>query len=122
MLTYLDSCILIYRIEGPAPFETRVRTHIGALEAAGSRFAVSELSRLECFVKPLATGDGALLLDYEELFLAANLEFVPLTAPVYERAAKIRAGHTPIGRFQRHPHRRAALIGGYWRLGLWQDG
>lgn len=93
MLTYLDSCILIYWVEGPAPFDARVRVHIATLQAAGHRFAVSELNRLECLVKPLAIDDGTLLIDYERLLLAPNVTFVPLAAPVYERAADIRAGH-----------------------------
>ena len=93
MLTYLDMCILIYWIEGPAPFDARVRTHLGKLQTAGHRFAVSEFSRLECLVKPLGLGDGALFLDYERLFLAPNLAFVPLIAPVWERAANIRGVH-----------------------------
>jgi len=93
MLTYLDTCIFIYWIEGPAPFDTRVRTHLAALQAAGHRFAISEFSRLECLVKPLGLGDGALLLDYERLFLAPNVAFVPLSAPVFELAANIRGVH-----------------------------
>ena len=93
MMTYLDTCILIYWIEGPAPFDARVRTHLATLQAAGHRFAVSEFTRLECLVKPLGVGDGALLLDYERMFLAPNMTFVPLTAPVYERAASIRGVH-----------------------------
>lgn len=93
MLAYLDTCILIYWVEGPAPFDARVRTHIATLEAAGHRFAVSELCRLECLVKPLGLNDGALLLDYERLLLAPSITFLPLTAPVFERAANIRASH-----------------------------
>jgi predicted nucleic acid-binding protein len=93
MVTYLDTCIFIYWIEAPAPFDTRVRTHLAALQAAGHRFAVSEFTRLECLVKPLGLGDGALLLDYERMFLAPNVTFVPLKAPVYERAANIRGVH-----------------------------
>lgn len=93
MMTYLDTCIFIYWIEGPAPFDARVRTHLATLQAAGHRFAVSEFTRLECLVKPLGVGDGALLLDYERMFLAPNVTFVPLNAPVYERAANIRGVH-----------------------------
>jgi predicted nucleic acid-binding protein len=98
MLTYLDTCIMIYWImiswiEGPTPFDARVRTHLAKLQAAGHRFAVSEFSRLECLVKPLGSGDGALLLDYERLFLAPDITFVPLSAPVYERAANLRGVH-----------------------------
>ena len=92
MLIYLDTCIFIYWIEGPAPFDARVRTHLAALQAAGGFFAISEFTRLECLVKPLAVGDGALLLDYERMFLAPNVVFVPLDTPVCERAANIRAG------------------------------
>jgi uncharacterized protein len=93
MLIYLDTCIVIYWIEGPAPFDTRVRSHVGVLQAVGHRFAISELTRLECLVKPPGVGNGAMVLDYERLFLAPNVTFVPLTAPVFERAAAIRGVH-----------------------------
>jgi uncharacterized protein len=94
MMTYLDTCIFIYWIEGPAPFDARVRTHLASLQAAGHRFAVSEFTRLECLVKPLGGEDAALLLDYERMFLAPNVTFVPLSAPVCERAANIRGVHS----------------------------
>jgi hypothetical protein len=84
MLVYLDTCIIIYWIEGPAPFDARVRTHLAALQAAGHRFAISAFSGLECLVKPLGLGDGALLLNYERFFLAPDVNFVPLEAPTYE--------------------------------------
>ena len=93
MLIYLDTCIFIYWVEGPAPFDARARAHLASLEAAGHRFAVSEFTRLECMVKPLGVGDGALLIDYERMFLAPNITFVSLDAPVCERAANIRGAH-----------------------------
>src|ERR1700722_10926628 len=37
----------VYWVEGPAPFDTRVRTHLATLQAAGHSFAVSEFTRLE---------------------------------------------------------------------------
>ena len=45
-------------------------------------------------MKPLGVGDGALLLDYERMFLAPNMAFLPLNAPIYEQAANIRGVHT----------------------------
>src|SRR5437588_4539710 len=93
MLVYLDTCIFIYWIEGPAPFDARVRTHLATLQTGGNRFAASEFSRLECLVKPLGMGDGALLLDYERMFLAHNVSFAPVLAPGFERAAHIRGVH-----------------------------
>jgi hypothetical protein len=32
MLVYLDTCIVIYGVEGPAPFDVRARTHIALLQ------------------------------------------------------------------------------------------
>ncbi|QDV35687.1 type II toxin-antitoxin system VapC family toxin [Tautonia plasticadhaerens] len=93
MLTYLDSCILIYWVEGPAPFDARARAHLATLQAAGHRFAISDFTRLECLVKPLGLGDGALLLDYERMFLAPGVTVVPLSTPVFDRAAHIRGHH-----------------------------
>lgn len=116
MLIYLDTCIFIYWIDGPAPFDARVRTHLAALQAGGHRFAISELSRLECLVKPLGIGDGTLLLDYERMFLAPNVTFVSLSAPVYERAANIRGIHAYASgkrySFQDALHLAAAVQGG----------
>jgi hypothetical protein len=94
MLVYLDTCIVIYWVEGPAPFDARVRTHIATLQAAGHLFAVSDFTRLECLVKPLGIGNGPLLLDFEQFFLAPILTSVPMTTPVYLRAANIRGVHT----------------------------
>jgi predicted nucleic acid-binding protein len=93
VMIYLDTCIFIYWIEGPAPLDALVRTDLAGLQAVGHRFAASEFTRLECLVKPLGADDGALLLDYERMFLAPNVTFVPLSAPVFERAAHIRGVH-----------------------------
>src|SRR5271157_3336176 len=54
MLYFLDSNIVIYAVEGQPPFQQRTRDHIAALENAGYRFVVSELTWTECLVLPLA--------------------------------------------------------------------
>ena len=90
MTDYLDTCIVIYAVEGQAQFQQRAQTHIAALQAAGHRFAVSDLTKYECSVKPLGSGDGPLLLDFERFFLARNLHVTPLTTAVFQRAARIR--------------------------------
>ena len=43
MLIYLDTCIVIYSVEGRASFQQRAQAHIAALEAVGGRFLVSDL-------------------------------------------------------------------------------
>jgi predicted nucleic acid-binding protein len=93
MLYYLDSNVVIYALEGQPALRQRARNHIAALEIAGHRFVVSELSWTECLVYPLRTGDGLLLLEYHRLFLGRHLTTVSLTASVHRRAAMIRSTH-----------------------------
>jgi predicted nucleic acid-binding protein len=71
----------------------RARDHVAALEAAGHRFVVSELTWTECLVFPLRTGNGALLLDYHRFVLGPHLTTVSLTAAAHHRAAMIRGVH-----------------------------
>ncbi len=86
MTVYLDSMIVIYLVEGPDPFRTRARDRMDQLVAAGDRAAVSDLTRLECRVKPIRLGDAALLADYDTFFAAPDLLRLALPAPVFERA------------------------------------
>ena len=90
MLYYLDTCIVIYAVEGQPPFQQRARNHISLLENAGHRFVISELTLTESQVKPLGAADGALLLDYHKFLLGPHVTTVSFTAAVYLRAALIR--------------------------------
>jgi len=92
MLVYLDTCIVIYAVEGQAPFQQRAQSHIKALEAAGSRFLIRDLTRGECLVQPLGKGDATLLLSYQRFFLSQNLSARSLIPFIHDRAARIR-GH-----------------------------
>ena len=93
MLYFLDTCIVIYAVEGQAPFQQRARTHLAALETAGHSFVVSDLTRNECLVKPLGAGNGLLLLQYSKVFAGSNLHTVGLTLVVHERASRIRGSY-----------------------------
>ena len=53
MLVYLDSVIVIYAVEGPASFQARATARIAALSAAGDQVAISDLTSLECRIKPI---------------------------------------------------------------------
>lgn len=93
MLYYLDTNIVIYAVEGQPPFQQRARDHIAALENAGHRFVISDLIWLECLVHPFGTGNGALLLDYQQFFLGPHLATVAATLAVHQKAAAIRGIH-----------------------------
>ena len=93
MLYYLDTNIVIYAVEGQPPFQQRARDHIAALENAGHRFGVSELTWTGCLVIPLRTGNGPLVLEYDRFFLGPHLTTLSATAAVHRRAAMIRGIH-----------------------------
>lgn len=91
MLIYLDSVIVIYLIEGPSPWRTRAENRLSELRAAGDRIAVSDLTCLECRVKPLRLGDNSLLAEYQLFLAALDVTRITLPTPVFERATEIRA-------------------------------
>jgi predicted nucleic acid-binding protein len=72
MLVYLDSVICIYAVEGSPSFQTRARARLSAIAMAGDQPAISDLTWLECRVKPIRTGDTVALADMEAFLNAAD--------------------------------------------------
>jgi predicted nucleic acid-binding protein len=93
MLVYLDTVICIYAVEGAPSFEARARAGLAAMRAAGDQPAISDLTWLECRVKPIRVGDALALADMEAFLTGSDVARVPLPTAVYERACRIRAIH-----------------------------
>src|SRR5438067_6682979 len=93
MLVYLDAVICIYAVEGTPSFQTRARARLAALHAAGDQPAISDLTWLECRVKPIRLGDATALAEMEAFLTASNVVWVAMPVAVYERACRIRAIH-----------------------------
>jgi hypothetical protein len=85
---YLDAAHVIYTVQQVAPYAAAVDAR---LSAPGVVPVASDLTRLECRIKPLKLGDGALLRDCDDYFAAAVGEIVPLSRLVVDRATEIRA-------------------------------
>lgn len=85
---YFDSVALIYYVERRAPWAIQIDAR---LAAGPVKIVVSDLTRLECRVKPLSSGDAVLLAEYDTAF--ASAELAPITAAVFDRATHIRAAH-----------------------------
>ena len=85
---YLDSAPLIYVVEGVAPFSDGVMT---LLARPGIVQLCSELTRLECRVKPIRDGQGALLAAFDRYFANIIDTILPLTRPVIDQATDLRA-------------------------------
>jgi predicted nucleic acid-binding protein len=95
---YLDSAPVIYLVEQVAPFASIVGARLipgapdenGADEAEELILVTSDLTRLECRVKPLRESDTELLRDFDEFFASVE-QIVPLSRAVVDEATKIRA-------------------------------
>jgi len=90
MRLYLDTAIVIYDVERVVPFASRVQTR---LSAANLEMVVSDLTRLECRVKPLREANHALVRAYDLYFDSVCAEVAPLTRQTLERAAALRAAY-----------------------------
>jgi predicted nucleic acid-binding protein len=86
-LIYLDTCLVIYAVEGDPVFGERVRAALAA-EPTG-QFAISPLIKLECLVKPIRDGDLALQRHYEAVL--GQLALLALPETVFLQAAHLRA-------------------------------
>jgi predicted nucleic acid-binding protein len=93
MLVYLDTVICIYAVEGAPSFQARARARLVALQAAGDQPAISDLTWLECRVKPIRLADAVALADMEAFLTASDVVRVSMPTVVYERACRIRAVH-----------------------------
>jgi predicted nucleic acid-binding protein len=91
MIVCLDTDCTIYFVEQNPVWGPKVTARLAALRASGDEIAVSDLARTECLAKPLATGDVAVVADYQAFFADLDIRVLPLTAAVCERAARIRA-------------------------------
>jgi uncharacterized protein len=93
MLVYLDAVICIYAVEGSPSFQARARARLAAMGNAGDQPAISDLTWLECRVKPIRLGDAAALAAVEAFLTASDVVRVAMPTAVYERACRIRAVH-----------------------------
>jgi predicted nucleic acid-binding protein len=93
MVIYCDGVILIYFLDTVRPFNVRAVARLAAIRAAGEVAAFSDLTRLECRVKPLKLGASTTLADFDAFFTRPDVRLVPITTAVFDRATLIRAAH-----------------------------
>lgn len=91
MLIYCDSVILIYYLDANDAYQQKADIRLTAIRSAGDEIAVSDLSRLECRVKPVQQADAQRLAIFDGFFALPDVRKVPLTTAVYDRATELRA-------------------------------
>lgn len=107
---YLDSCVVVYLIQGPEILSHSIRGALQTLEGEPLQVAISDLTRLECRVWPIREGADELLSQFDQFFASQDLERIPLGTESFDLATELRARHgtkTPDAL-----HLAAALLGG----------
>ncbi len=87
---YLDAVSIIYLVENVEPY---VQTVIDRLNKPGTIQLCSELTRLECRVKPLRDGKEALLTAFDSYFTNIIHTVIPLSRQTLDQATKLRADY-----------------------------
>lgn len=88
MRIYLDSAPLIYLVEEVSPYSLVIETRLAATDTTQ---VCSELSRLECRVKPIRDEEEALLAAFDSYFADIIAEVIPLSRQVIDQATELRA-------------------------------
>ena len=87
LLIYLDSAPLIYLVEHVPQYGDMVVRRLSATDI----LIASDLSRLECRIKPIRDGDAMLLDEFDRFFAESVGEVIALSRDVIDRATEIRA-------------------------------
>ena len=89
---YLDANVFIYALEGTAPLMQAVLPLFRLIDSGDCAAVTSELTLAEVLVRPIRSGDDALVQRYERLLRSrSSFEVVPVQLDVWRRAAALRA-------------------------------
>ncbi len=93
---FLDACTIIYWVEANDPWYKSLQQTLHDIqqEHGQIRLAISDLSRLECLVKPLREQQVGTVTLYEKFFTHPQLYIQTLTSSVIQEALKLQVSHT----------------------------
>jgi uncharacterized protein len=107
---YLDSCVVIYLLQGPESLSQGVRSALRPEDGDPPAVCISDLTRLECRVWPIRHGEDQLLGQFDEFFGSQDVERILLQTDTFDLATELRARFgtkTPDAL-----HLAAAILGG----------
>jgi uncharacterized protein len=90
---YLDSCVVIYLIQGPESLSRAVRNALQTDEDDPQGLCISDLTRLECRVWPIKQGDEGLLAQFDRFFSSQGVEWLAIQTETFDLATELRARH-----------------------------
>lgn len=88
----LDTAPVIYLIEENPRYLPHLRAFFDAVDQGHLRVVTSILTLVEVLIHPLRLGNSQLADEYRRILLHANnVETLPVTGPIAEEAARLRA-------------------------------
>lgn len=91
-MVYLDTNSIIYSVERIEPYRSLLLPVWGAAQAGDFAIVTSDLTLHEVLVKPLKDGNARLEDGFRNLLLhSAEVQLLPISHAVLERAASLRA-------------------------------
>lgn len=93
MKFYLDASAVILHIQGGPRVQADINVRLQRATDAGGQVVASDLTRLECRVRPLRTGDAALMARYDQFFSSGEVTLAPVSREAWDLAADVRAKH-----------------------------
>ena len=93
MKLYLDASAVILHIQGSPRVQADINVHLRRATDAGGQLIASDLTRLECRVQPLRTGDADLMARYDQFFHSEEVALVPVSRDAWDLATEVRARH-----------------------------
>jgi uncharacterized protein len=93
MIVCLDTNLVIYLVEKKAVWGPMAEARPAVLQTTGDEVAICDATRLECLIKPLASGDTGAEAAYRALFATAWVRMLAVSTATWEHAARIGATH-----------------------------
>ncbi|HEX5157393.1 MAG TPA: PIN domain-containing protein [Ktedonobacterales bacterium] len=91
---YADANIFIYTVERIDPYRVLLDAFWRDVQNAHTSVLTSELSALEVLVRPIREGNATLEAAFRTvLFTSPDVQLLPVTISVLERAAQLRAAN-----------------------------
>lgn len=90
---YLDSCVIIYLLQGPESLSRAVHDALQPDDDDSPVVCISDLTRLECRVWPIRQGDEELLDQFDGFFSSQDVERLAIQTDTFELATELRARH-----------------------------
>lgn len=90
-MIYADANVVIRLLEGDASTRAPLEVRLLPFRRMPRFLLTSRLTRLECRVKPMRSGDKGLLALYDAFFAGPEVQMLEVTEPILEKATEIRA-------------------------------